>query len=83
MALFGQTAKQWRKEHAQKKGNIRDYATVSQLVCLANLENLNAFFINDGMEQPERLSKLNLIAISQMRTLLESHQIKTLVVGEK
>jgi len=83
MALFGQTAKQWRKEHAQKKGNIRDYANVSQLVCLANLENLNAFFINEGMEQPERLSKLNLIAISQMRTLLESHQIKTLVVGEK
>lgn len=83
MALFGKTAKQWRKEQPQEKGNIRDYANVSQLVCLANLENLNAFFINEGMEQPERLNKLNTIAIGQMRTLLESHLIKKLEKGEK
>src|SRR5690554_2924126 len=63
MALFGMTAKQWRDENPKKKGNIRDYANASQLVCLANLENLNAVFINDGLSQSERLKKLNLIAI--------------------
>ena len=70
MALFGKTAKQWRDENPDKKGNIRDYANVSQLVCLANLENLNAVFINDGLPQSERLLKLNQIAISQMKILL-------------
>lgn len=77
MALFGKTAKQWRDENPDKKGlpaskvgNIRDYANISQLVCLANLENLNAVFINDGLEQSERLVKLNQIAISQMKILL-------------
>ncbi|MEA1968586.1 MAG: KilA-N domain-containing protein [Thermodesulfobacteriota bacterium] len=70
MALFGKTAKQWREENLKEQGNIRDYANVSQLVCLANLENLNAVFINDGLEQSERLVKLNQIAISQMRILL-------------
>ena len=70
MALFGKTAKQWRDENPGKKGNIRDYANVSQLVCLANLENLNAVFINDGLLQSERLLKLNQIAISQMKILL-------------
>jgi hypothetical protein len=70
MALFGKTAKQWRDENPGKKGNIRDYANVSQLVCLSNLENLNAVFINEGMPQPERLAKLNQIAISQMKILL-------------
>ncbi len=64
MALFGITAKQWQQENPEKKGNIRDYANVSQLVCLANLENLNAVFINEGMSQKERLIKLNQIAIS-------------------
>ncbi|MCK0131468.1 KilA-N domain-containing protein [Flavobacteriaceae bacterium F08102] len=71
MALFGKTAKQWRDENPDKKGNIRDYANISQLVCLANLENLNAVFINDGMTQAERLIKLNQIAISQMQILLQ------------
>jgi|SRR5690606_1871274 len=71
MALFGNTAKQWRDENPDKKGNIRDYANISQLVCLANLENLNAVFINDGMTQAERLEKLNQIAISQMQILLQ------------
>jgi hypothetical protein len=70
MALFGKTAKEWRDENPDKKGNIRDYANVSQLVCLANLENLNAVFINEGMSQPDRLLKLNQIAISQMKILL-------------
>ena len=55
MALFGKTSKQWRDENSGKKGNIRDYANVSQLVCLANLENLNAVFINEGLLQSERL----------------------------
>lgn len=81
MALFGKTAKKWRQEHSQEKGNIRDYANVSQLVCLANLENLNAFFIDEGIEQSERLTKLNMIAIGQMRTLTDSHQVKKLEQG--
>ncbi len=71
VALFGMTAKQWRERHPDKKGNIRDYANVSQLVCLSNLENLNAVFITEGMSQGERLSKLNQIAISQMQILLQ------------
>ena len=75
MALFGKTAKQWRDENPGLKGNIRDYANVSQLVCLSNLENLNAVFINDGLAQPERLAKLNAIAIQQMRVLTEDHRI--------
>ncbi len=71
MALFGRTAKQWRDENPNQKGNIRDYANVSQLVCLANLENLNAVFINEEMPQSERLVKLNHIAINQMQILLQ------------
>ncbi len=71
MALFGKTAKQWREENLDKKGNIRDYANVSQLVCLANLENLNAVFINEEIPQNERLVKLNQIAINQMQILLQ------------
>lgn len=73
MSLFGKTAKQWRDENPDKKGNIRDYANASQLICLDNLENLNAVFINDGLTQSERLIKLNQIAISQMSILLQSH----------
>ena len=69
MALFGMTAKRWRDSHPGEKGNIRDYANVSQLVCLSNLENLNALFINEEVEQPERLAKLNQIAIQQMKLL--------------
>ncbi len=73
MALFGKTAKEWREENPDKKGNMRDYANASQLICLANLENLNAVFINDGLPQSERLTKLNQIAIGQMHILLQSH----------
>ncbi len=78
MALFGKTAKQWREENPKEKGNIRDYANVSQLVCLANLENLNAVFINDGLQQSDRLVKLNQIAISQMKILLSDKSVKML-----
>ena len=81
MALFGMTAKQWRDANPDKKGNIRDYANVSQLVCLSNLENLNAVFINEGISQPE-LAKLNAIAISQMKVLTEDHRILQLDTGE-
>ena len=69
VALFGITAKEWRDENPDLKGNIRDYATINQLICLANLENLNAIFINDGVPQSERLKKLNQIAIQQMAIL--------------
>jgi len=82
MALFGKTAKQWRDENPQEKGNIRDYANVSQLVCLANLENLNAVFINDGLAQSDRLVKLNQIAISQMRILLSNDRTKLIMNAE-
>jgi len=75
MALFGQTARQWREANLEKKGNIRDYANVSQLVCLANLENLNALFINEGFPQPERLQKLNGIAIQQMKLLTDNPRV--------
>ena len=70
MALFGKTATEWRIQNPDKKGNIRDYANASQLVCLANLENLNALFINAGMAQAKRLARLNQIAIQQMNILL-------------
>ena len=71
MALFGKTASQWRTENPDETGNIRDFANVSQLVCLANMENLNAVFINEGVEQAKRLTRLNQIAIGQMRILVE------------
>ncbi len=78
MALFGKTAAQWREANPDKKGNIRDYADVSQLVCLSNLENLNALFINDGLSQVARLERLNKIAIQQMRILTDDDGIKKL-----
>ena len=69
MALFGMTAKEWHDRNYNLKGNIRDYATMNELICLANLENLNSVFINEGLKQSERLEKLNKIAISQMQIL--------------
>ena len=69
VAMFGMTAKQWREANSELKGNIRDYATINELICLSNMENLNAVFINDGMAQSERLIKLNQIAIQQMKIL--------------
>ena len=81
MALFGKTAKEWRDTNPDKKGNIRDYANISQLVCLSNLENLNAHFIDDGLPQDERLVKLNKIAIQQMKLLTDDSSIKKLKDG--
>lgn len=69
IAMFGMTAKQWREANPDKKGNIRDYASINELICLSNMENINAVFINDGIPQSERLIKLNRIAIQQMRIL--------------
>jgi hypothetical protein len=69
VAMFGKTAKEWREENPDLKGNIRDYATINQLICLSNMENLNAVFINEGLAQSERLEKLNKIAIQQMKVL--------------
>ena len=69
MAMFGMTAKQWRDANSDLKGNIRDYASINELICLSNMENINAVFIEQGMPQSERLVKLNQIAIHQMRVL--------------
>ena len=69
IALFGLTAKQWRELNPDLKGNIRDYASINQLICLSNMENLNAVFINNGMPQSARLVELNRIAIQQMSVL--------------
>jgi len=69
MALFGITAQQWRKENPDKNGNMRDYANVTQLVCLVNLENINAMLIKEKVQQADRLKKLNQIAIEQMKLL--------------
>ena len=69
VAMFGMTAKQWREANPDMKGNLRDYATINELICLSNMENINAVLINDGMPQGERLVKLNQIAIQQMQVL--------------
>ncbi len=81
VAMFGKTAKQWRDEHPDLSGNIRDHATINQLICLSNMENLNAVFINDGLTQSERLEKLNQIAISQMQ-ILENIEERRFLAGK-
>lgn len=78
IAMFGMTAKQWRDANPEKKGNIRDYASINELICLSNMENLNSVFINDGMPQSERLIKLNQIAIQQMMVLEDTKGRKLL-----
>jgi hypothetical protein len=78
VSLFGLTAKAWREKSPDLKGNIRDHADISQLVCLSNLENLNALFIKEGMPQGQRLVKLNSIAIQQMKLLIDDVQIERL-----
>ncbi len=83
MALFGLTAKQWRDSNQGAKGNIRDDANAAQLVCLSNLENLNALFITEGLPQAERLKRLNQIAIQQMRLLTEDPNITRLDARDK
>ena len=69
VALFGMTAKQWREANPDLKGNIRDYASINEPICLSNLENLNALLINEQVSQKERLVKLNKIAIHQIGIL--------------
>jgi hypothetical protein len=78
MALFGMTAKQWREVNPEANGNIRDVATLEQLVVLSNLESINAVLINQGLSQPERLQQLNRIAITQMKSLTGNKQLKKL-----
>lgn len=78
MVLFGLTAQQWKNQNAALKGNQRDYATINQLICLSNLENLNAVFINENISQAERLVKPNKIAIHQMNILQEVENRKLL-----
>jgi len=78
VALFGKTAKEFKEENQEFKGNIRDMADVSQLVCLANLESMNALFIQEGMSQSQRLIKLNQIAINQMKILYDDKLIQKL-----
>ena len=74
MALFGMTALEWRDKHPDLKGNIRDYASINELICLSNMESLNAVFIQDGIPQRERLIRLNRIAIQQMQVLEDMRQ---------
>lgn len=78
VAMFGKTARQWRDENPELKGNIRDYASINELICLSNMENLNAVFIDQGMPQSDRLIKLNQIAIQQMRVLENDGERKLL-----
>ncbi len=78
VALFGITAKEWRDSNPDKSGNVRDYATLEQLVVLSNMESINALLIRQGLSQNERLIELNKVAITQMKSLLENNTIKKL-----
>ena len=78
VALFGKTAKEWREENPDLKGNIRDYASMNELICLSNLENINAVLINEQVPQKERLIKLNQIAIYQISVLQQTDNRKLL-----
>lgn len=78
MSLFGKTAKQWKDENPDLSGNMRDYASINELICLSNMENINAVLINDGISQRDRLTKLNKIAIQQMNVLNENNNRKFL-----
>ena len=75
VALFGITAKEWHDKNPGKEGNIRDYASLEQLVVLTNLESLNAVLIEQGIKQGERLQQLNIIAINQLKTLLKHNSL--------
>ena len=78
IALYGITAKQWREANPDLKGNMRDYSSINELICLSNLENINAVLINENISQHDRLLKLNTIAIQQMRVLKEVENRKLL-----
>jgi hypothetical protein len=76
--LFGFTARQWREANPELKGNVRDYATLEQLVVLSNMESINALLIRQELPQGERLVELNKVAITQMRSLVENRNLKAL-----
>ena len=78
VALFGKTAKEWRDENPENKGNMRDDATIEQLVILSNIESINAMLIHQKVDQPARLQKLNTIAITQMKSLLNNKYVEKL-----
>ncbi len=78
VALFGQTAKEWRESNPGREGNIRDHAALEQLVVLSNLESINALLVHQGMKQPERLMQLNETAITQLKSLVANKKIKLL-----
>ena len=78
VALFGITARIWKENNPNQKGNIRDYATLEQLVVLSNMESINALLIGQGLSQSDRLVQLNKVAITQMKSLLESNSMKKL-----
>ena len=78
VALFGKTALQWRTENPDAEGNIRDMATLEQLVVLSNIESINAVLIHQGLKQRERLVQLNKIAITQMKSLIGNKNLKNL-----
>ncbi len=82
VAMFGMTARQWRDSNPGLKGNIRDYATINQLICLSNMENLNSVFIKSGFSQRERLEKLNRIAIEQMKVLCGIEEKRFLKIAD-
>lgn len=83
VAMFGMTAQEWREKHPDEKGNIRDYASINELICLSNLENLNAVFIQEGLPQGERLMKLNAVAIHQMQVLMDVTGRTLFLPGDK
>jgi hypothetical protein len=83
VALFGKTAKQWRDEHPNEKGNIRDYATLEQLVVLSNMESINALLIRQALPQRDRLVQLNQVAITQIRSLVDSKGMEMLSASKK
>jgi len=76
MALFGVTAGEWRKSNSDKQGNIRDYATIEQLLVLANLENINALYISKGISQSERIAELNRLAREQLSSMIKNRSVE-------
>jgi hypothetical protein len=80
MALFGKIAKEWRNENPNLKGNIRDFATIEQLIVMVNHENMNANFIEQGLDQKQRLIELNKIARAQLKSLLNNKSVKKLEI---
>jgi hypothetical protein len=73
VAIFGMTAKEWRENNPELRGHIRDYATINELICISNMENINSVLINEGIPQGDRFEKLNKIAIHQMNILENSN----------